>query len=39
MRMGAAVVAASACSGVRPRQMLAAVATATRCTPVWKKST
>lgn len=32
--MGAAEVAASACSALRPRHMLAAVATATRCTPV-----
>lgn len=37
MRMGAALVAASACSAVRPRHMLAAVATATRCTPVCRR--
>ena len=36
--MGTALVTASMLSADRPRHMLAAVATAVRCTLVWKKS-
>ena len=38
MRIGTAAATASMLSDERPRHMLAAVATAVRCTLVWKKS-